>query len=503
MIVHTRDERGIALVLSLFLMAAMSVIAASLMFMSQTETYSSNNYRLMSQARYGAEAGVQQAANYLLYTYAAPTTAGADPLSDYVATGSPVTYNGNPVVLSGNSAVASNYPIAAVQTAFSAAVQGTLPVGTATVQYRPSAQLLAMQEFTDSSGVPRTIQTWQITSDGVIPIGARTAQVEVTAILEQQKNSSQTVWYAAFATASTCGALSFSGGAVTDSYNSQALVGGNPVIVTSGGNVGTNGNLTDTGGSTINGTLSTPRVGVGNCSNGNVDALTSSGGATVTGGVVQLPQAVTQTAPAPPNPAPPTTGNTINGSATCASAGIAASACNSSSSGVLTLDPSAGGGSGTMTLGDITVQNPTAVLHLKAGTYNINSIKLVGNASLIVDSGPVIFNVMGTGSPTPIDLTGGTVSNTSYNSYNLQFDYAGTGAIKINGGATTAAVIFAPNATATLSGGSNFYGSVVASQVTVTGGVHINFDTNLANTPLAQSYTLGPQMMSAFSWKKF
>ncbi len=501
MIVHTRDERGIALVLSLFLMAAMSVIAASLMFMSQTETYSSNNYRLMSQARYGAEAGIQQAANYLLYTYAEPTTAGADPLSNYVATGSPVTYNGNPVVLSGNSAVASNYPIAAVQTAFSAAVQGTLSVGTATVQFRPSAQLLAMQQFTDSSGVPRTIQTWQITSDGVIPIGGRTAQVEVTAILEQQKNSSSTVWYAAFATASTCGALSFSGGAVTDSYNSQALVGGNPVIVTSGGNVGTNGNLTDTGASTINGTLSTPRVGVGNCSNGNVDALTSSGGATVTGGVVQLPQAIIQAAPAPPNPAPPITNNNISAASTCASAGIAA---NCSGIGVLmTLNPAGG----SMTLGDLKLTGGST-LHLTAGTYNINSINLAGNSNIVVDSGPVVFNVMGLTAAgatmtTPIDLTGGTVSNASYNSYNLQFDYAGTGAIKINGGATVAAVIFAPNATASLSGGSNFYGSVVASQVTVTGGVHINFDTNLANTPLAQSYTLGPQMMSAFSWKKF
>ena len=32
-----RNEKGIALVLSLFLMAAMSVIAASLMFLSQTK----------------------------------------------------------------------------------------------------------------------------------------------------------------------------------------------------------------------------------------------------------------------------------------------------------------------------------------------------------------------------------------------------------------------------------------------------------------------------------
>jgi type II secretory pathway component PulK len=54
----TNGEQGIALVLSLFLIAAMSVIAASLMLLSQTETYSSMNYRLMSQARYGAESCV-------------------------------------------------------------------------------------------------------------------------------------------------------------------------------------------------------------------------------------------------------------------------------------------------------------------------------------------------------------------------------------------------------------------------------------------------------------
>ena len=70
---RTNGEQGIALVLSLFLMAAMSVIAASLMLLSQTETYSSMNYRLMSQARYGAESGVHKATNYILYTY--PATA--------------------------------------------------------------------------------------------------------------------------------------------------------------------------------------------------------------------------------------------------------------------------------------------------------------------------------------------------------------------------------------------------------------------------------------------
>src|ERR1700719_2209148 len=91
MAMRTSDEKGIALVLSLFLMTAMSIIAASLMLLSQTETYSSMNYRLMSQARYGAESGVQMTANYLLYSYTAPATGGGDPISNYNINVSPVT----------------------------------------------------------------------------------------------------------------------------------------------------------------------------------------------------------------------------------------------------------------------------------------------------------------------------------------------------------------------------------------------------------------------------
>src|SRR5207237_3175498 len=62
----THNERGIALVLALFLMSALSVLGASLMFLSQTETYASMNYRMMSQSRYAAEAGIQSSAHYRL-----------------------------------------------------------------------------------------------------------------------------------------------------------------------------------------------------------------------------------------------------------------------------------------------------------------------------------------------------------------------------------------------------------------------------------------------------
>ena len=99
------SERGVALILALILVTVMSMLAGSLMFLAQTETYSTMNYRMMSQARYGAESGVQAAANYLLNGYVAvqPSPAGVDLLANYNMTVSPVTYNNLPVVLSASA----------------------------------------------------------------------------------------------------------------------------------------------------------------------------------------------------------------------------------------------------------------------------------------------------------------------------------------------------------------------------------------------------------------
>lgn len=465
-----RNEQGVALILTLFLMLALSAISSSLMFLSQTEVASSVNYRLMSQARYGAESGIQSGVNYLLYAYAPPTTAGADPIAAYDTTVSPVTVNGQPVVLSANAAVASNYPVAAVRAAFAAAAPGTFAAGTqTTVAYGPWATLLSMKQIAVYGGGLQTLQTWQVTSDGTIAAGLRTAQVEVSAVLESQPVPAE--MYGAFGTAGTCGALKFAGGASVDSYDSNALVGGNPVIEQSGGNVGTNGNLTESGGATVYGSLSTPRVGVGNCSNGNVDALTSSGGATVQGGVVQLPQAVNLPTPLAPNPLPPTGNVNINANTTYAPGSF----------------------------GDLKV-TAGAQLHLSAGTYNINSLSLSGGSQLVIDSGPVIINLAGVGENDALSFTGGSeIVNTSYDASQVQIQYAGTANIKLAGGASFSAMVYAPNAAASFSGNGHFYGSVVASTVTDTGGAQIHFDRNLAG----KFFIAGNGMLSAFTWKKY
>jgi len=128
-------DAGIAMILAIFMVLILSVLGSSLMFVSQTETFSSLNYRLTSQARYGAESGVHKATNYLLYGgYAAPGD-GADPVSNYVLTVSPVTYGGDPVVLSSDPDVDPNYPVEATQTAFANATEGTMNVDDGSVTF--------------------------------------------------------------------------------------------------------------------------------------------------------------------------------------------------------------------------------------------------------------------------------------------------------------------------------------------------------------------------------
>jgi hypothetical protein len=335
-----------------------------------------------------------------------------------------------------------------------------------------------MQQVDVYGGGIQTIQTWQVTSTGSITAG-KTATVEVTATLETPKVASQ--MYAAFGTAPGCGTLDFQGNNTqTDSYDSTLpLVGGNPVISQSGGNVGTNGNLSEGGGADIYGTLSSPRVGVGSCSAGNVDALSSSGGATINGhnppqagDILQLPQAVVLPPPAVPAGVPTTAYN-----------GNGQTLLNGASVGNITVNAHS-----TLTLG---APGVTSVI-------NINSLTINGNATLNI-LGTVVLNIVGSGQATPLDFTGGSISNLSWDPATFQIQYAGAGAIKLNGGAHTVAMVYAPNAAASMNGGGDFYGSVVAATVNDGGGAHIHYDRHLSSS----FFVVGNAMMSSFSWKKY
>jgi Tfp pilus assembly protein PilX len=505
-----KNEKGVALILTLILLAVLSVMAVSLLFMAQAETWSGMNYRMTTQARYGAEAGVQKAANFIQSaSYTAPTNAQI--AANFNTTASPVIYSGAAAGLSANSSLGSNnYPISSDTTGFASNGTGSLTAGNTTVNYSAYAKLLAIQGFTSyPNGTPAVVEKWEITSDGTIS-GVRNAQVRVSAIMERQKAA--TFAYAAFATATGCSAMSFGGGGSTDSYDSASITysGGTAVTQNYGGNVGTNGNLDVSGSTTtINGSLSTPRAGTGSCSTSTVTALSTNGNANVTGGITELPGAVTYNTPTAPSPAPPTTAMNIANNANCT--GIPSCTTSGGKNPSETYITAGSTSSTATSLGSLTVQGN---LHLvpPSGTaagsvvyINANSITTNGNPNIYIDPIPgtspaqyaqIVLNIAPTGS---IDLTGSTLSNPSLIPSNFQVLYGGTNLVKINGGTQTAMLLYAPNASFKLNGGGSLYGSVIANQVTDLGGGAIHYDRELQK----QFYQLGNYMLSAFNWQKY
>ena len=172
------NQKGVALLITLILILVLSVLTASMMFMAQSETWSSINYLLITQSRYGAEAGLHAAANYIISpTTGYPGIGTSDPITGYNINVSPVTAGGSAVVLSSLSGVTANYPVNAVKTAFNTASTGTLSAGTNSVSYTSSAQLLSMKTFLQCGNAqPLTAQLWKLTSHGDIS-GVRSSEV--------------------------------------------------------------------------------------------------------------------------------------------------------------------------------------------------------------------------------------------------------------------------------------------------------------------------------------
>jgi hypothetical protein len=501
-------EQGVALVFTLFLMASLSALAVSLMFLAQTETASTRNYRTMSQARYAGEAGVHKAINYLVNpaAYVPPTTVP----TGFDVTKSPVEYGGSPVVLSYTLAN-SNYPDSSVKTAFSALAQGELAVGSGKVNYTATATLVSIREVSPVyGGGPGLIQTWQITAQGIVP-GPMPATVEVTAMLERNFVAADT--YAIFATGTGCGAITLAGNVQTDSYDSTSMSGTPPATQSSGGGVGTNGNLNISGSVDVNGNLDTPRSGVGACNAGTPTALTGTGSATVHGSVVQLPQAKIYPPPDAPVPTPPIGAQPISAlGCTTIMANNPSTLCFGGGSNWTLLT----NGSTPLVLGDVALTAGTNLTiaygsggapATGAAVINVNSVSLNGNSSINV-SAPmtsVVMNVAGktaTGDlATPIDFAGGTIANASYDPSKFQILYGGSGTIKVTGGAAASATVYAPNADIVKHGSGGFYGSILGRTFTDQAGANssVHYDRSLAS----KFFTLGNYVMTSFSWKKY
>jgi hypothetical protein len=408
--------------------------------------------------------------------------------------------------------------VVAVQTAFNLAGQGTVVAGSYTLTYKSYAKLIALQQFDSYGGASTTVQTWQIVADGGVQ-GYSKATIEIMATIETPKVPAST--YGAFGTDNTCGALTFGGNVTIDSYDSTGMSGGTaPTTQATGGDVGTNGNLTITGSVDVRGNLYTPRTGVGVCTAGAVDGLTEGGSAIVEGSMVQLPAEVTY--PPPTIPAYSTTAaasiSTTTGA--CGLLGVTAPAtCTVSGSDIIL------NANGTvMSLPSVSMSSHVNIVlqaSSPAGQYNFNSISLAGGSSISAKAAAstesVVVNVVGvtnTGTTiaTPIDFTGGTYAAvnscssctavagiSSFDASIVQFLYGGTGTVKMTGNSGAASTFYMPQAAFELGGTADLYGSVLAKRVNESGSGNIHYDRRLRR----DFYVAGHPMVGTFTWQRY
>lgn len=448
-------ESGVALIVALLVLLILSVLAASIMLVAQTETWAATNNRSMLQARYAAEAGAEKALNYLRYTL---TITSLSPAS-FDVTKYPVQYNGKDAVLSAMYGVTTNFPVA---TTFGTTLQDASVPGLSQSYYEVTARLLSIQ----TAAMGTTLQTWEITSQGNVP-NIRNAQVQV--VMKVERTGTPLLTYAVFGTGNGCGDLSLSGGALTNSFDSSAGTYA-ATAQASGGNVGSNGNVSLGGASTqVQGNISVLNPAQGACAAG--DDITNSSGPNAFQGTTTL--SAMQTYPPVPaiSPVPPTTNQNYSANTTL---------------------PPGNYGNVNMSGGKILTFSP--------GTYNLNSLVLSGNSQLqISPPGQVILNIEGAGVSQALDLSGGTIANTSDTPLNLQIYYGGTDAIDLSGGSGSYAVVYAPNAPITISGGGDWYGALLSKSFTDSGGSAVHFDRSLLKN-LVQP---GPYYPISFNWSKF
>src|SRR5258705_7319801 len=124
-VAHSKpSERGVALILAMIVILILSTLAVAMISTTHTDGVTSANYRLVTQARFTAEAGAQIVTNWLKYSLASPTgTTGLDmtkyPLKDTSGNFIILCSVSTGAVCAADSTKTANYPAdAAQQTAF-------------------------------------------------------------------------------------------------------------------------------------------------------------------------------------------------------------------------------------------------------------------------------------------------------------------------------------------------------------------------------------------------
>lgn len=557
-----RNEAGVSLFLALLLVLVASMLAAGIIFTTQTEIWSTGNYRASTQARYVAEAGAQQASNWIKQNWTPPsnlTDATQFNLSvfpaQYIGGGS----NQKIVFASGAmNTITDTYSAinSSLDNSFKGALHGvTSPFsplnGNAT--FEVAAQLLtATQISVSGSSGTYWLTKWKIVSQGSVGFlqPAKVQVVEVVSDVPTVSSGSATVPgfnYGVLATGTGCNVVTATGGSTspgaTNSYNSQApgnVGNSNPTIIGTGGSVAAFGNVDITRGAYINGPVFSPNYNVGtpgqygiscpSCGAGsghhggtsyNSDASCSSpsqvwsvnedssgsevgctNGGSCTNTTSNMPTSLPNPSSVPDPVMPTVTPNTNPCSA------LPGGLCSGGSGGgggcAATLPPSPAGTSyGQANLGSC------AVITLQSGVYNFDTLLISNGATIIVPSnGSVVINILNSaGSSSPFTTNGGTITNPGGDPNNLTFVYDGSNIINLANGAALFATIYAPHAPVNVSGNGGLYGAVVANTVAFTGSGHVIYDTHLGSESPHVSCncaTINPTAhLDEFSWSAY
>ncbi len=424
------DCRGFALLLSLLVLVMVSALATGLIVSTQTGTLTAYNYKTSAQAQYLAEAGVQAAIGWFDQVYQ-PTVAPVD------ASTAPVQWNGAAVGLSAITGESSNFPESTTSGSFEAQLgDRTLGVDEVPGSFSVAATLQSKDDFEE---------IWEIRSQGRIE-GFADGLAEAKAVVRVRSSAFP---YAVVATDAVCKAIDFGSSSATDSWDSSQGTY-DQTWSNTGGDVATNGSVDMSGSSAIWGNAHVPDPSANDCADGfGVKSSSSYGvmGATLPGGALNMP-------------APPAV---VAGGAD------------------LTFDGS-GGSLAPGTYGDLEVSGG-GVLELAPGEYTFNSIKATGGATItIAPAGPVTIHVAGDNVTKAIDMSGGTFSNPSGIPLDMRIYYGGSLEVVLSGGSGAYGVLYAPGAPTKMTGGGDWYGAMVISTLTNTGGSKVHYDKALAGS---------------------
>jgi len=295
-----KNQRGIALVMTLVVLFVLSVLGAGVMFSTQTEIWNSANLRGTTQARYVAEAGVSQGLTWLnsslSWTNIGPVLLSSS--CNYSAIPVTCTLNGNSfqLVIGTNTGgvsdtwgsnylgtVATNLGAGYAAGATDFVTQDTgfralstnsgtnltnLPSGSG---YQLSAQLLQVNQ--PKLGLIRA--KWKLISVGTVPgIAGSSSSVQVEEIVENTQyvsgsgTGSQMFPAALWATGTGCNTVYLNGGGSLGSYDSTKTTPGTvPPNAYSYGDIYSNGNVSISNGYYVGGSLYSAISGVDSAMN--------------------------------------------------------------------------------------------------------------------------------------------------------------------------------------------------------------------------------------------